>query len=193
MGIKLQPVIHGKLTLWLRPQGWLIKELSFWKQCCADRSVYMASERPVSTVCSTDSHLSAVWHLITHPAYDPLTSDAFLFLAQCNGRKLLWSGKMQQEISVEVSASVYHLINLFLPVPAKLNIWHYLLTGQGKSGEHEEHFQGKRFWEMGAGFWAFFYSWGLSFLRVTSSRVKPWYSRITIATSCSSWLCILGK
>lgn len=119
MGIKLQPVIHGKLTLWLRPQGWLIKELSFWKQCCADRSLYMASERHVSTVCSTDSHLSAMWHLITHPAYDPLTSDAFLYLAQCNGRKLLWSGKMQQEISVEVSASVYHLINLLLPVPAK--------------------------------------------------------------------------
>lgn len=100
--------------------------------------------------------LSAMWHLIIYPAYDPLASDAFLYLAQCNERKLLWSRKMQQDRSVEVSAPVYHFINLFLPVCAKLNIWHYLLTRQGKSVEHEEPIQGKTFWETGAGVWAFF-------------------------------------
>lgn len=167
--------------LWLWPQGWLLNELSFWKQCWADRSMYTACERHMSTVCSTDSCLSAMWHLITHSDYDPLTSDAFLYLGQCNGRKLLWSRKMQQDIGIEISASVYHLINLFLPVPAKLNIWHYLLSGQGKLGEHKDHIHGKKFWEMDAGFWALFYSWCLSFLRVTSSRLKPWYSK----TGCS--------
>lgn len=85
-------------------------------------------EKHVSTVCSTVIHLSAMWHLITH----------WLWSIDFWCVPLLGTMQWEETAMVKENAAGHKCRRLSLclpsyqpvPVPPKLNIWHYLLTGQ---------------------------------------------------------------